>query len=128
MTQVIYFDGSTKLKCICICTINNVKKLLSFDGSLTNNQLEYYGLIFALRFINKKIKGKTISVRGDSKLVVDVVNNRKNVVNDKLMILNEQAKEEINYGIHHNNNDIFIEWVPRLQNKAGIILDKEMKK
>jgi ribonuclease HI len=130
----IYFDGGTSGNRICISgetAQSAVVKKLNPDISFTNNQLEYYALIEALRYIKKLYSGELheedrlrkvhdICIKGDSQLVIKHIRGEFEVKSEKLIDLNHQIKGLMGeIGFFPSN----LIWVPREQNIAGKILE-----
>src|SRR5205809_3008816 len=97
-------------------------------GDRTNNEAEYYALLKALELIAEKATGKSLGnigealVRSDSKLVVNQVNGEWRVEGERLMELSSQAGEVI-----EKIGSVRIEWVPREEDWAGLLLEGEVK-
>jgi len=96
-SYIIYSKGSTL-----------VEQQLSFDhlgNAVTNNQAEYMTLIDALERLAMERSGKlaqtSVTVRGDSQLVINQVAGRWKVKNEGLRPLQQRAKRLLDsFGSH----------------------------
>lgn len=99
------------------------RELMKANGYLgypvTNNQAEYHGLLFALRFAVDK-KTSKLTVYSDSQLMVRQVNGQYNVYDPKLQPLYREALSLISelpsFEIYH---------IPREQNTEADALATE---
>ena len=113
----IYVDGGTRGSRICI--VDRSKDLTSVKtrtGDLTNNELEYLALIYALEYIKNRNYTEEITIHSDSKLIVNQVNGGWRVTTETLRPLYKKCMEKL-------LDNITLKWVPREKNLAGIVLE-----
>ena len=127
----IYFDGATKgsnptLK-IGWGVVYGEEELMGCyalsGGNLTNNMAEYYGLLLALRTIQKKKPKEDIVIYSDSQMLVSQMNGLKEIrmgsytglAKTALRILRE-VKEDYN---------VQITWIARENNTHADKLSKK---
>ncbi len=124
MTIEIYFDGGTRGNRICIVRGNSAKygskKIRALRTKQTNNQLEYSALLWAVRSIKIHEGISTVSIIGDSELIIKQMKGQSMVKSKRLIDLYEQVVEELKL----RNLHLIFYWVPRTENLAGIELDK----
>jgi len=115
----IYIDGGTKNCEICLVDRNKNDKIIvkRRHGALTNNELEYLALIYALEYINNNYSKKPVLICSDSMLIVNQINGKWRVTTDHLIPLYEKAVKKM-------NSLIRVTWVRRNRNLAGIYLEK----
>jgi len=120
---VFYVDGSgwngKESKWCVIIRINGDKyslqnKIFRCNEELTNNEVEYYALIEALKIA---ISGDIIY--SDSQLVVNQFNDKWKINYSHLRKLKDIAKRLI------RNKFVKVCWIPREKNFAGRILEHE---
>lgn len=88
-------------------------------GSMTNHEAEFYAVIRALEICRDKYPDEIISVRTDSKVVVDTV-EKNHTKNKTFLPLLEQ--------IHMLSQEFplfFIKWIPEKQNQQADRLARE---
>lgn len=90
-----------------------------FLGVATNNVAEYQGLIAGLEAARRIDPGAAITVRMDSKLVVEQLSGRWQIKHPDMKQLAVRAKELC------EGTDVAFEWVPRASNKAADALANE---
>lgn len=118
MVIELYCDGGTRGNVICCFdkskgSVNvRVRK-----GVKTNNELEYLGLIYAIEYARTSYPSRKISIKSDSKLIV-------NQVNDKWMCNPPSLKRLLNKVKGKMTPNITVTWVPRDFNLAGIHLEQ----
>ena len=78
-------------------------------GIATNNQAEYSAVIAGLRFLTQS-SNRSVTIRMDSKLVIEQLAGRWKINNPQLRELADQAKELL------RDFDYQLEWIPREQN------------
>lgn len=115
----IYVDGGTRGSRICL--VDRMKDLTvvkTRNGELTNNELEYLALLYALEYIRnqKSYQNKDINIYSDSKLIVNQVNGGWRVTTEKLIPLYKKCREKF-------SDNITLKWVPREKNFAGFVLE-----
>lgn len=115
----IYVDGGTHKSRICVVDqSNNFEIVKTRKGNPTNNELEYLALLYALSYIHTaKIHARQIIILTDSKLMVNQMNDKWRITNEKLAKLNGKCKKIM-------LPNIKIKWISRKRNRAGFILDK----
>lgn len=80
----------------------------------TNNEAEYCALIDALYEIG--VRGPlTATIHCDSRMVVEQINGRWKVKNDRLKALHHFATSAV-AGLKLNGTEVHIVWVPRAEN------------
>lgn len=97
---IIYTDGGSRgnpgpaATGVVFCNEQGqeIKKYSQFIGDATNNEAEYYGLIFALEkfknFFGKKLaKNSEIELRSDSELLVKQLNGEYKILEPKIQLL-----------------------------------------
>jgi ribonuclease HI len=94
----------------------DVHRIRWADG-LTNNQAEYSALISVLRYVRPE---SCAIIWTDSQLVTEQFRGRWAVNNPDLIELLCTARELISQKSLH----IEVKWIPRLQNKAGLLLER----
>lgn len=81
-------------------------------GIATNNQAEYAAVIAGLRYLSQTIH-RTLTIRMDSKLVIEQLAGNWKINNPQLRELADQAKELL------RDFDVKLEWIPREQNSKA---------
>ena len=120
MVKNIYVDGSGwngKRSGFCIYMEGREPIIQFTEEEYTNNDMEYSALLRSLDFAND---GDIIY--SDSQLVVNQILGNWKINEIKFIKLAHDI-----YNILIGNN-IRLEWVPRAQNIAGNILEKEVKR
>lgn len=115
----IFVDGGTRGSRICLVDKNDDITSVKFrDGDLTNNELEYLALLYALEYIRSKksYSELDITIYSDSKLVVNQVNGGWRVTTERLTPLNKKCKRKM-------TDNITLRWIPRERNFAGFVLE-----
>lgn len=79
-------------------------------GTCTNNVAEYTGLVLGLEYIVQTYPHAAISVRMDSKLVVEQMSGRWKIKHPDMKQLADLARELC------RGREVSYEWVPRAQN------------
>ena len=113
----IYVDGGTRGSRICL--VDRSKDLTTVKtrtGDLTNNELEYLALIYALEYIKNRNYTEEIIIHSDSKLIVNQVNGGWRVTTETLRPIYKKCMEKL-------LDNITLKWVPREKNLAGIVLE-----
>lgn len=113
----IYVDGGTRGSRICLVDkAKNITNVKTRNGDLTNNELEYLALLYALEYIkSKNYRGKII-IYSDSKLIVNQVNGGWRVTTERLTPLYKKCRAKI-------TDNIKLKWIPREKNFAGFVLE-----
>jgi len=97
-----------------IVVIGGARTVLSEHGGVgTNNEAEYLGLLVGLRHARER-GADTVTVRGDSQLIIRQLEGRYQVKAPNLRPRYEEAKALL-AGFTH----VSLEWVPRAQNAAA---------
>ena len=115
----VYTDGGTKYGGrICLVDPQKDQCIIKHrTGDLSNNQLEYLGLLYAISYVNNNYSRKPIRIYTDSLLVANQMNGKWRITTEHLIPLwNKCQKYMTQY--------IKIIWVNRDRNLAGIELDK----
>ncbi len=113
----IYVDGGTRGSRICLVDKSkNLTSVKTRNGDLTNNELEYLALLYALEYINSKGYSKDITIHSDSKLIVNQVNGGWRVTTERLIPLYKKCRGKI-------TDNVKLKWVPRERNFAGFVLE-----
>ena len=118
-TIVIYIDAGTKNGGrICLVDLQKNKCIIKQrKGELSNNQLEYLGLLYAISYVNNNYPRKNIIIYTDSLLVANQINEKWRVTTDYLIPLWYKCMKYI-------GNTTKVIWLKREKNLAGIELDK----
>lgn len=116
--KMIYFDGSCQNGIMAIGAVlldgyNTVDKISNIKGSGTNNQAEYLALIAGLKRV-LELKWDSVTICGDSQLVIEQLKDEWQVKSDNLFELYIQAKTLIDQ-IEH----VEFVWIPRKENKMA---------
>ena len=122
----LYCDGSTFDNSIIICEGNKKKALMKFHGKLSNNDLEWYGVLMSIKFANYHVSDMDVKIYCDSKLVVNQLNGSWKINKEGFMILKEQCVERMNEGKNIGNR-FSVRWIRRNKNFAGIYMDERVK-
>jgi probable phosphoglycerate mutase len=93
-------------------------------GQQSNNVAEYSGLVAGLRAAAEIDSGARVTVRMDSKLVVEQMSGRWKVKHEDMRRLAGEARELL-AGFVQAGGSVEFEWVPRAQNKAADALSNE---
>jgi len=113
----IYVDGGTRGSRICLVDTSAHKTIIKTrGGDLTNNELEYLAVLYALDYINNRHKKDNITIYSDSKLIVNQINGEWRITTDRLQPLYDKCMKRM-------TSKIKIKWVGRDSNLAGIILE-----
>lgn len=86
-------------------------------GDLSNNQLEYLGLLYTISYVNNNYSRKNVIIYTDSLLVANQMNGKWRITTEHLIPLWKKCNKYI-------TSNIKIIWVRREKNLAGIELDK----
>lgn len=110
----VYVDGSGKTgKFAYVAEGLMGKKIKIFQKKgVTNNEAEYLAIIKAL----EEIKDKDICIHSDSQLVVNQLNNKFAIKEDRLRKLAEEVWKLA------EGREVHYFWLPREKNKAGKVL------
>lgn len=115
----IYIDGASKGhpgdSGIGFVIKNNQERIegYAYIGVSTNHEAEFKALIYGLDICQKYFPDQIISVRSDSKLVVDLV-NRGNYKKEPFKSLLAEAMIKVDSFPH-----CFVKWIPEQQNKQA---------
>jgi probable phosphoglycerate mutase len=90
-----------------------------FIGRETNNVAEYRGLIAGLTAA-RELGARSVTVRMDSKLVVEQMSGRWKVKHQSMIPLSREARE-----LQQSFDDVSYEWIPREQNTHADRLTNE---
>ena len=113
----IYVDGGTRGSRICLVDTSEHKTIIKTrGGDLTNNELEYLAVLYALDYINNRHKKDNVTIYSDSKLIVNQINGEWRITTERLQPLYDKC-------IKRMTDKIKIKWVRRDSNLAGIILE-----
>jgi len=91
----------------------------AYLGTTTNNVAEYSGLVAGLRAAAEVDPGARVTVRMDSRLVVEQMSGRWQIKHDDMRRLAAEAASVLPAG------QVAYEWVPRAQNSAADALANE---
>ncbi len=85
-------------------------------GIMSNHEAEFHAVLKALEVCKKLFPGEILSLRSDSKVVVDVLEN--NFTKNKTFLpFLETFREEVTHFPH-----VFIKWIPEKQNNHADLL------
>ena len=124
---VVYFDGGTKYNLICVVR-GDIRVVKKMKKKMTNNELEWMALLLAIQFMGSRVEGKDITVYGDSKLIINQMNGKNKINKEVFAAIKDQCVAEADYSFDKYNNVFRYVWVNRDENKAGIRLDKIVRK
>ena len=114
----LYIDGGTRGSRICLVDKNtNETFVKKRGGKLTNNELEYLALEYALQYIANKYSDDYITIYSDSQLVVNQISGKWRITTEHLLPLWEKCNKKM-------TEKIKLVWVSRKQNLAGLVLEK----
>ena len=114
----IYIDGGTRGSRICLVDKSDDFTIVKNRGEgLTNNELEYLALEYALRYVENRYSNKEVLIHSDSKLVVNQINGDWRVTTESLKPLYIKCLKRM-------NGKIKLKWVSRDFNFAGFVLEK----
>ena len=114
----IYIDGGTRGSRICLVDKSDDFTIVKNRGEgLTNNELEYLALEYALRYVENRYSNKEVLIHSDSKLIVNQINGDWRVTTDSLKPLYTKCLKRMNVKIK-------LKWVSRDFNFAGFVLEK----
>jgi len=113
----IYVDGGTRNSNICMVNGTTIITKQRKNNS-TNNELEYYAVLYALGHIRDKYKNEKVIIFSDSKLIVNQLNGKWRVTTPCLIKLNEKCTVMMTHKIK-------IKWISRKFNRAGWVLEKK---
>lgn len=120
----IYIDGAGwNGKCckICIASNRNSYKIIEYWEEQTNNQMEYLALLNAIEYAKTCTIGyNTLNVSTDSELMYKQLTGKYKTRNIGLLFLQERLQALLN----EVTFSLDLHWIPREENIAGIILDK----
>jgi len=105
-----------------ICVVTQEGVMLK-DTKGTNNENEYKAVLFAVTYLTyKTLPLQCLTeehvIYSDSQLVVNQLNCKYNINEDRL----RRLAEEIWYLIEYFSLKVRFEWIPREENKAGKVL------
>ena len=132
MNDFIFVDGSTMLNTVCVYDKRYDKYMeYNFKNGLTNNDMEWYAVMMGVRYYNETRTNNKFSDRcdifSDSKLVCNQYNKLWKCNVDRFREFRSFVYDEVRYGRKMFNNKIYVSWVNRGKNKAGIHLDAMMR-
>jgi len=114
----IYVDGGTRNSNICIVNKETSECIVQRrKGKLTNNELEYLALLYALEYIKDKYPNERIRIFSDSQLIVKQMKGDYRITTDNLRVLYNKCKPMM-------NKKIRLIWISRDFNLAGHVLEK----
>jgi len=139
------FDGASRRNpgpssCAAVIISEPNEDVIWFDsdyiGHKTSNVAEYSGLLLGLKaIVNREYKSfnpmQTLSIEGDSELVIKQLKGEYECKHKKLLPLFHKAQDIINK-IRNEGTIVTLQHIPREQNKfadssANIILDRELE-
>jgi len=115
----VYTDAGTKLGGR-ICMVDPQKNkcvIKQRTGDLSNNQLEYLGLLYTISYVNNNYSHKSIIIYTDSLLVANQMNGKWRITTEHLIPLWKKCQK-------YTTDSIKVVWIKREKNLAGIELDK----
>ncbi len=121
-TQIYYVDGGVSgngnfgFQKATICACDDMGKMLFFKdvGDKTNNEAELLAILELLQ----TIKSKKLTIFSDSQLAVHLIDKSWSTSIDRLLkILRE---------IWIIEKQFTVSWIPRLSNKAGLIIEERL--
>lgn len=127
----IFFDGSTQLNSVCVYDESGKRYIMKrIDEVCTNNELEYYALLVAVRYVNRSnYKLVDCMFIGDSELIIKQMKGEYGARRGNMKMLRQKVADEIFRGGYVGLELAdFFKWVPRDENMAGKYLDRAMRK
>ena len=113
----LFVDGGTKGNRICLIDPQRKKIITKVRrGKLTNNDLEYLAIIYAIEYARKIYTKEPIEIKSDSMLAVKQINHQWNIKGDNLISLKKRVEGK-------RTKLISIHWIPREFNLAGVYLE-----
>ena len=113
--MLIYCDGSTTR--ICFVPEGRAPQVIDLPLKVTSNQGEYLAILKALRWAYSN-KHTNITILSDSQLVVNQITRRYATKNPVLLGLGRNVWGYLKL----IGEEVKFIWIPREENKAGIIL------
>lgn len=117
----IHVDGGTRYGGICLVDTHKnktiTKKRNGVQQPLTNNELEYLAVIYALEYAKNNYSRRTVVIISDSQLIVNHINGKYKCKVPNLMRLLEKVKKKMFDGVT-------VRWTPRDSNLAGCYLER----
>ena len=117
----LYVDGGTRGSVICLHDPQKnkdiVKRRNGVQHTLTNNELEYLAVIYALEYSLNHYKCKTVVIKSDSQLIVNHINGTYKCKVENLRKLLDKVEKKM-------RSNVTVRWVPREKNLAGQHLEK----
>lgn len=138
VSNFIYFDGGVYGQKVCVHDVGKNKYIVKhIKEGKTNNELEYWALIIAIRYANRNYNSKDrIMFNGDSKLIINQIWERLRlnkagemvwgtwrINKERLFMLNNIVKKELEKANYKQDG----RWIRRERNFAGAHLEKLMK-
>jgi ribonuclease HI len=115
----LYVDGGTRNNSICL--VDGFKTIIKIrngkTGKPTNNELEYFALLYALTYISNKYSKRNVKILSDSMLVVKQINKVWRITTPTLTPIWEKCMKLM-------TDKIKVGWVSREFNRAGWVLEK----
>lgn len=125
LIPIIYFDGGNYKDRICFyddqISKPIVKSMSRSTSRHSNNELEYFALIEAIKYAKHAYRGKKVQFIGDSQLVINQVWGGWRINFPHLLVLYEEVFAQLQQLHDHDGK-----WVRREVNKAGIHLEELM--
>lgn len=118
----LYVDGGTRYGGICLHDPQKNKTICKKRNGvqyseLTNNELEYLAVIYALEYSKNHYEGKELTIYSDSQLIVNHISGKYKCNPDNLKRLLERTKNKM-------RDEVIVKWIPREKNLAGHHLEK----
>lgn len=125
VNNIIYFDGGVHGQRICVHDVGKNKYIVKhIKEGKTNNELEYWALIIAVRYVNRNYNSNDkVLIIGDSRLIINQVWGTWRINKERLRILHNIVRKEL----EKSHYKCVGKWTPRERNLAGIRLEKLMK-
>ena len=116
---IIYTDAGTREGGrICLIDQQTNKCIITQrTGDLSNNQLEYLGLLYAISYSNNNYPRRNVTIYTDSLLVANQMSKKWRITTDHLIPLWVKCQKYI-------RDTTRVVWIKREKNLAGIELDK----
>lgn len=113
----LFVDGGTKGSRICLIDPQR-KKIITKTrkDNLTNNDLEYLAIIYAIEYARKHYPLESIEIKSDSMLAVKQINSQWNIKGENLITLKKRVERK-------RTKLMSIRWIPREFNLAGVYLE-----
>ena len=117
----IHVDGGTRYGGICLHDVYKnktiCKKRNGVQTTLTNNELEYLAVIYALEYSYNHYRKEKVIIVSDSQLIVNHIKGKYKSNPENLKRLLDRVNKKM-------RDTVIVRWLPRERNLAGQYLEK----